>query len=61
MNYNEDFKFLVINTKDLWDKYENKDQSKNVEIDHEGICLKSTTTYVYENEGICLLESSTSN
>lgn len=49
MSSNEEFKFLVINTQEIWSKYENKDMTQFVEIYHEGIRLESNTTYVYEN------------
>jgi phage tail-like protein len=49
LSSNKEFKFLVINTHELWKKYENKDKSQSVEIDLEGIRLESTTTYVYES------------
>lgn len=49
MSFNEEFKFLVVNTQELWNKYENKEKSQSVEIDHHGIRLESTITYVYES------------
>ena len=48
----DEFNFLIINTQDLWDEYQNKEKSNKIELDRLGILLESTTSFSYDRRKI---------